>query len=114
MPRWRNDHSSCYDSGNRGAGSAQGPRLRTVLDAKTIQAILNEISGQLAFNNEIMGRIERIRAEGIRRIPRGGYLSAKLREYGLDEVRLETSGRKTRAAAGGRIDAELWMVTLRG
>ena len=99
-----------------GTGSAQGPRLpETVLDAKTIQAILNEISGQLAFNNEIMmAGYERIRTpkEFETNFHEAEYLSAKLREYGLDEVRLEDLGQKDVKGGGwwSGLDAELWMV----
>ena len=102
--------------GTVGAGFAQSSRLpETILDAKTIQAILNEISGQLAFNNEVMmAGYEHIRTpkEFETNFYEAEYLTARLKEYGLDEVRLEDLGEKDAKRGGwwSGVNAELWMV----
>ncbi len=86
----------------------------TVLPDALIQAILGEISGQLPFDNEVvMAGRERIRtkAEFDGFFEEASYLAAKLKEYGLDQVELETLGRDDKSRGGWWVglDAELWI-----
>jgi hypothetical protein len=87
----------------------------TILPEKIIKIILNEISGQLAFNNEVM-------LAGYNHIRTGeefktffyesDYMAGKLKEYGIEEVRLENLAEMMpeRKEWWARVDAELWMV----
>ena len=95
-------------------GFTQNIKLpENVLPDTVLKALLNEISGQLPFNNEVlMGGIERIRSkeefDGF--FKEAEILAAKLKEYGLDEVRVESLG-KTEKGGGwwAGVDAELWI-----
>jgi hypothetical protein len=97
---------------------AQGTGFKlpeTALPLDVLKLILNEVSGQLAFNNEAA-----LAAHMPPRAPEeyeayfyeADYLAKKLREYGLDDIRLEsldkglTPGRMWWACFEG----ELWMV----
>ena len=87
---------------------------RTILPEAAIKSILNEISGQLAFNNEAMlAGYNHIRGEEEFKnfFYEGEYLARKLKEYGVDEVRLEDLAEKMpeRKEWWARVDAELWM-----
>lgn len=87
----------------------------TILPEKMIKIILNEISGQLPFNNEVMmSGYNHIRTEEEFKgfFYEGEYLAKKLREYGVDKVKLEDLGEKDTKRGGWwvRVDAELWMV----
>ena len=96
-------------------GFAQGFKApENILPDDVLKALLNEISGQLPFNNEVlMGGIERVRGkeefDGF--FKEAEILAAKLKEYGLDEVRLETLGREDASRGGwwAGVDAELWI-----
>lgn len=97
--------------------SIPGPEIPgTILPDKIIKYILNEVSGQLAFNNEVMmAGYNHIRTpeEFKGHFYEAEYLYKKLLEYGIDEVKLETYSRDV-AGRGGwwvRVDAELWMVS---
>ncbi len=88
----------------------------TILPEGIIKHILNEISGQLAFNNEVMmSGFNHIRTaeefEG--HFYEAEYLYQKLQEYGIDDVTLEAlsydAGRRGNWWA--RVDADLWMVS---
>jgi len=89
--------------------------VETILPEKMIKAVLNEISGQLAFNNEvILAGYNRIRTEEEfkNHFYESDYLAKKLREYKVDEVRLEDLGKylPERKEWWVRVDAELWMI----
>jgi hypothetical protein len=87
----------------------------TILPEEIIKIILNEVSGQLAFNNEVM-------LAGYNHIRTGeefktffyesNYMAGKLKEYGVEEVRLEDLAEMMpeRGEWWARVDAELWMV----
>ena len=97
------------------AGYAQkGAKLpENILPDDVLKALLNEISGQLPFNNEVlMGGIERVRGkeefDGI--FKEAEILAAKLKEYGLDEVRVESLGKEnTKRSWRSGVEAELWI-----
>ena len=87
----------------------------TILPESVIKMLIDEISGQLALNNEIMmAGYNHIRPpeEFNTFFYESDYLAKKLKEYGLDEVRLEDVG-KSYAEKGAtwwaRVDAELTM-----
>ena len=85
----------------------------TILADSTIKILLNELSGQLAYQNvALLAAVEPRRAEkdfqGI--FPEAEFLAGKLREYGVEEVRLESLNRKPSGYWAG-LDAELWMVS---
>ncbi len=70
----------------------------TPLPAKILRAILNEVSGQLAFNNEVaMAGYEHIRTEEEFKgfFHEAEYLAKKLKDYGVDEVKLENLGKRS-------------------
>jgi hypothetical protein len=86
----------------------------TILPGEIIKIILNEISGQLAFNNEVMlAGYNHIRTgeEFKTFFYEGKYMAEKLKEYGVEEVRLEDLGEMMpeREEWWARVDAELWM-----
>ena len=95
-------------------GLSQFKAPEIIISQETLNAILNEISGQLPFNNEVlMAGIERIRTpeEFTGYFKEAEILAARLKEYGLDEVRLESLGKDDKSRGGwwvGR-DAELWI-----
>ena len=64
-----------------------------ILPEDIIKIILNEVSGQLPFNNEVMlAGYNHIRTEEEFKtfFYEAEYLTKKLREYEVDEVRLDT------------------------
>ena len=87
----------------------------TILPEEIIKIILNEISGQLAFNNEVMlAGHNHIRTEEEFKtfFYESKYMAGKLKEYGVEEVRLEDLGEMMpeRKEWWARVNAELWMV----
>ncbi|UCH93084.1 MAG: M28 family peptidase [Candidatus Aminicenantes bacterium] len=87
----------------------------TILSEQMIKIILNEISGQLAFNNEVMlAGYNHIRTEEEFNtfFYESDYMAKKLKEYGVEEVRLEDLGKEMpeRGQWWAREDAELWMI----
>jgi len=89
---------------------------RTILPDKMIKLLLNELSGQLAFNNEVvLAGFNQIRtAEEFNTFfHEGSFLSKKLKDYGLDKVLLEDVGKSLAKKRGRwwiREDAELHMI----
>jgi aminopeptidase YwaD len=95
-----------------GSAAQEFKAPETPLPADLIKAISNEISGQIAFDNEVAlaGRVRRRTApefEG--HFYEADYLAALLKEYGLDEVRLETIGRNPNRTWWIGQEAELWL-----
>lgn len=92
----------------------QSKTPETILPEKMIKIILNEVSGQLPFNNEVMmAGYNHIRPEEEWNsfFYEAQYLVKKLREYGLDEVKLEDLGKHEKGGTlWAREDAELWMI----
>ena len=89
--------------------------VETILPEQMIKAVLNEVSGQLAFNNEVrLAGYNRIRGEEEFKSHffESAYLAKKLREYEVDEVRLEDLGKylPERKEWWIRENAELWMI----
>ena len=85
----------------------------TVLTDSLLKALLNEVSGQLAFNNEVAtaGFVRlRTQAEFDGLLHEAEYLSGKLKEYGVDDVVVESLNKddKTRTWWVGQ-EAELWI-----
>ncbi len=86
----------------------------TVLTDKYIKAILNEVSGKIPFDIEAAlsaGDRVRTKAEFDSVFEEAAYVGAKLKEYGLDEVKVETLGLDPSRRGGWwhGLDAELWM-----
>ena len=84
----------------------------TALPADLLRAILGEISGQLAFNNEVAlaGYVrQRTPQEFDGHFYEAEFLAARLKDYGLDEVRLETIGRNPSRTWWVGQEAELWI-----
>jgi len=87
----------------------------TILAEKTLRAILDEVSGQIAFNNEaMMAGTNRIRTPeemtaGL--MYEADYLHKVLKGYGLDEVTVESLTRPDRTTWWVGHDAELRMVS---
>ena len=99
------------------SGAAQFFKVKlpaTILSEEAIQAILNEVSGQIPFNNEIMMsgvNLLRTEEEFNSFFHEAKYLAQKLQEYGLDEVLLEdVAEQKGRGGWWIRESADLWMV----
>ena len=87
----------------------------TILPDEIIKIILNEVSGQLAFNNEVMlAGYNHIRTEEEFKtfFYESNYMVGKLKEYGVEEVKLEDLAEMMPERKGwwARVDAELWMV----
>ncbi len=85
----------------------------TILDDATLKLILEEVSGQIAFNNEaMMAGYNRIRTpeEMTGLMYEADYLSKVLKSYGLDEVTVESLKLPGRATWWVGQDAELSMV----
>jgi hypothetical protein len=96
----------------RAFSQVQNSLPEIILPDSTIRVLLNELSGQLAYQNvALLAAVEPKRAEkefqGV--FWEAEFLEAKLREYGVDEVRLESLDRKPSGYWAG-LDAELWMV----
>ncbi|MDD8026637.1 MAG: M28 family peptidase [Acidobacteriota bacterium] len=84
----------------------------TALPQDLLKAVLNEISGQIPFANEaaLAGYVrQRTPQEFEGHFYEAEYLAARLKEYGLDEVRLETIGRNPSRTWWVGQDAELWI-----
>ena len=86
-----------------------------ILPVDIINLILNEVSGQQAYNNEaMMAGYNRIRTaeEFDGYFYEADYLAKKLREYGIDEVKIESldKGVNPGQTWWAGLDAELWMV----
>jgi aminopeptidase YwaD len=99
-----------------GAAAAQSMAKppATSLPPDLLKAVLNEVSGQIPFANEaaLAGYVrQRTPQEFEGHFYEAEYIAAKLREYGLDEVRLETIGRNPSRTWWVGQEAELWMVS---
>jgi len=93
-------------------GAAQVKAPSTSLPPDLLKAVLNEISGQIPFANEaaLAGYVrQRTPQEFDGHFYEAEYLTARLKEYGLDEVRLETIGRNPSRTWWVGQDAELWI-----
>ncbi len=86
----------------------------TVLTNEMIKAIIGEVSGKIPFDIEAAlswsGRV-RTKAEFDGVFEEAAYIGNKLKEYGLDQVDVETLGREDSGRGGWwhGLDAELWM-----
>jgi hypothetical protein len=86
----------------------------TVLTDEILKALINEVSGQLAFNNEVAtaGTVRlRTKEEFDGYLYEAAFLAAKLKEYGLDDVVLESLNKGEARPGGWWVgqEAELWM-----
>ena len=84
----------------------------TPLTPDLLKALLGEISGQIAFDNEVAlaGRVrQRTPQEFDGHFYEAEYLAPLLKDYGLDEVRLETVGRNPERKWWVGLEAELWI-----
>ncbi len=87
----------------------------TILPGEIIKIILNEVSGQLAFNNEVMlAGYHHIRTEEEFKtfFYESNNMAGKLKEYGLEDVRMEDLAEMMpeRKEWWAGEEAELWMV----
>ncbi len=84
----------------------------TVLTDALLKALLNEVSGQLAFNNEVAtaGFVRlRTKAEFDGYLYEAEYLAGKLKEYGVDDVVLESLNKEDSRSWWVGQEAELWI-----
>lgn len=99
------------------AADAYGQKFKapeTVLTDEILKALVNEVSGQLAFNNEVVtaGYVrQRTRSEFDGYLYEAEFLAGKLREYGVDDVTLESLNKGEARPGGWWVgqEAELWM-----
>jgi aminopeptidase YwaD len=85
----------------------------TILPRETLRAVLDEVSGQLAYNNIVgMAGVNRIRTpeEMSGYLFEADYLYKKLKGYGLDEVTIESLKYVSRATWWIGHDARLTLV----
>ncbi|MCX6559887.1 MAG: hypothetical protein NTZ26_05170, partial [Candidatus Aminicenantes bacterium] len=84
----------------------------TALPPGLLKAILGEVSGQIPFANEaaLAGYVrQRTPQEFEGHFYEAEFLAGRLKEYGLDEVRLETIGRNPARTWWVGQEAELWL-----